>query len=228
LTRDAAAVNITLERSTPTTRQPASASGTALRAAPHPMSSSRAEARNTPAATSISDAFGGDRTNPSTVRGSLHEDPARGSPPVSCVRLSSIAASVVSVVRVRTSSCASHAPESWHQTMASVMVDGPETAQLSPRAEPNTTASSPARALVLATISFALSFAVWGLARRRRVDRVAWSGGRRGWSGIERGPARLSSAARTNAQGRDLIPRLLRDFHWGGGPSGCTRRAQQG
>jgi nitrate/nitrite transporter NarK len=47
--------------------------------------------------------------------------------------------------------------------MASVMGDGGETARLSARAEPNTAASAPTPPLVLATVSFALSFAVWGL-----------------------------------------------------------------
>jgi MFS transporter, NNP family, nitrate/nitrite transporter len=47
--------------------------------------------------------------------------------------------------------------------MATVMGEDRETVRLSARAEPNTAASSPTRPLVLATVSFALSFAVWGL-----------------------------------------------------------------
>jgi nitrate/nitrite transporter NarK len=47
--------------------------------------------------------------------------------------------------------------------MASVMVDRSETARSTAMAELNPITSSPTRPLVLATISFALSFAAWGL-----------------------------------------------------------------
>jgi hypothetical protein len=102
-TREAAAVSIALDRSVPITRQPECANGTALRPAPHPMSRSRADGRKAAAATFINDAFGGDWTNPSTVRASLHEDPARGSRSVRRVRVSPITASVLSVVRRKSS-----------------------------------------------------------------------------------------------------------------------------
>src|SRR5262245_52247319 len=77
--RPAAAVNIAADRSVPVTRQPLCANGTAFRPAPHPMSMRRAEDCSAATATDMSDSFGGDWTNPSTVRGSLHEDPASGS-----------------------------------------------------------------------------------------------------------------------------------------------------
>ena len=47
--------------------------------------------------------------------------------------------------------------------MASVMVDRSDTVRSPKRAELNTAGSSPTRSLVLATVSFALSFAAWGL-----------------------------------------------------------------
>jgi len=47
--------------------------------------------------------------------------------------------------------------------MASVMVDRSDTVRSPKSAELNTAGSSPTRSLVLATVSFALSFAAWGL-----------------------------------------------------------------
>ena len=47
--------------------------------------------------------------------------------------------------------------------MASVMVDRSDTVRSPKSAEPNTAGSSPTRSLVMATVSFALSFAAWGL-----------------------------------------------------------------
>ena len=70
-TRAAAAVSIGNERSVPTTSQPAWASGNALRPAPHPMSSNRADARHSRAATWSKVSFGDDRTKPATVSGWL-------------------------------------------------------------------------------------------------------------------------------------------------------------
>src|SRR5690349_1861909 len=43
------------------------------------------------------------------------------------------------------------------------MVARPETVRSAPRVDPDPAASSPSRALALATVSFALSFAAWGL-----------------------------------------------------------------
>lgn len=86
---------LSADRSVPATRQPVCANGTALRPAPHPMSRRRAEECNAAAATDISDSFGGDWTNSSTVRGSLHEDPASGSRSSRRSRLLSIESTVV-------------------------------------------------------------------------------------------------------------------------------------
>ena len=77
-TRAAAAVNIGNERSVPTTSQPAWANGNAFRPAPHPMSSNRADARHSRAATCCKVSFGDDRTKPATVLGWLQRESLMG------------------------------------------------------------------------------------------------------------------------------------------------------